>query len=245
MFSEDRSGRLRLAYQVLSDQKLYAEEQLKAHLWFIDAGPFSHFASTIEDLQNELPGVLPQFAKEDFRLSKSADSPYDAKVLILYLDGALRRISYELGKGDSVPVTEVRVFPFVATPELRGFLERDYPEIQRAFVARCWKSAIILSGGAIEAILLDLVLQHPNEALSAAPREQDFFKWGLSDLIKVCVGLGVVTESVEKLSHSVREFRNLVHPGVEMRKPLSFGKEEARIALEILHMLHRDLSSPS
>jgi len=106
---------------------------------------------------------------------------------------------------------------------------------------------VILSGGAIEAILLDLVVQRPDESLSAntAPREQDFYKWGLSDLIRVCVELGVVTASIEKLSHSVREFRNLVHPGVEMRKPLFFGKEEARIALEILHMLHRDLSSPS
>lgn len=241
MFSEDRSGRLRLAYKVLSDQKAYTEGRLKRSLDFLEPSSFSQVASAIEDAREEFPNVIPKFERENFRRSTGS---CDSAPLILYLDRALGQISYELDRDDSIPVTEVRSFSFVATTELRTFLERDYPEIQRAFVAGCWKSAVILSGGAIEAILLDLVLRRPDQSLAAscAPREPDLSKWGLSDLIKVCVELEVVTPNVEKLSHSVREFRNLVHPGVEMRKPLSFGKEEARIALEILHMLHRDLS---
>lgn len=34
----------------------------------------------------------------------------------------------------------------------------------------------------------------------------------------------------------------LVHPGNEVRTSLKFGKEEARIALTVLEMIHRDLS---
>ena len=61
-------------------------------------------------------------------------------------------------------------------------------------------------------------------------------------MIHVGVELKLVTEGVEKLSHSVREYRNLVHPGNEIKSALSFGKEEARIAVEVLHIIHRDQS---
>jgi len=72
IFFEERRGRLRLAYQVLSDQKKYADDLVKRDLSFIDTGPFSHFASTIEGLQKEFPEVLPQFAKENLRHSTHA-----------------------------------------------------------------------------------------------------------------------------------------------------------------------------
>jgi hypothetical protein len=67
-------------------------------------------------------------------------------------------------------------------------------------------------------------------------------RWDLSELINVAVELQLVTEGVEKLSHSIREYRDLVHPGREIRKKLSFGAEEAKISLEVLKILHRDLS---
>jgi hypothetical protein len=241
MSPEDRLSKLRFCCQVISDKKLYLESRARRSLDYIELLPFGQIADEIEELQGRFPGVIPQFVRSDFK--KSAHY-FDLTALDLYLDRALARLNYELDGVDAIPVTEVRSFAFVVTGDLRRFLERDYPEIQRAFVAGCWKSVVILSGGAIEAILLDLALQNPDEAKEAknAPREPDLAKWGLSDLLRVCVELGVVTAGVEKLSHSVREFRNLVHPGVEMRKPLVFGKEEARIALEILHMLHRDLS---
>jgi len=66
---------------------------------------------------------------------------------------------------ESTPVTQTKEFTFVNSPELRKILERDYIEIQRAFIAHCWKSVIILSGGTIEAILMDLLLQKQSSAL--------------------------------------------------------------------------------
>jgi len=76
----------------------------------------------------------------------------------------------------------------------------------------------------------------------SAPKESDISRWGLADLINVAVELELVSVGIEKLSHSIREYRNLVHPGNELRNKLAFDSEEAKIAIEVLNILHRDLS---
>jgi hypothetical protein len=158
-----------------------------------------------------------------------------------YLDRATKSAN---DPAQTVPVVLTREFCFVKDPELRKILERDYQEIQRAYNARCWKSVIIISGGAIEAILTDLLLQNESraKAVTKAPKQPDLTRWDLSDLINVSVELGLASHAIEKLSHSVREYRNLVHPGNEIRNKLTFDAEEAKIALEVLHIVHRELS---
>jgi hypothetical protein len=95
----------------------------------------------------------------------------------------------------------------------------------------------------MEAILLDRLSLDVASSVSAtsAPKKADLTRWDLSDLIKVAVELKLVYSSVEKLSHSVREYRNLIHPGNELRNKLTVGAEEARIAIEILNLIDREL----
>ncbi len=85
---------------------------------------------------------------------------------------------------------------------------------------------------------------HETQAKAAerAPSKPDITKWSLSDLIEVSLELKLVTPGVQKLSHSLREYRNLVHPGREIRENLVFDAEEAKIALEVLNILYRDRS---
>jgi hypothetical protein len=142
------------------------------------------------------------------------------------------------------PVTERRQFGFVTDLSLRSIIERDYSEIQRAYIGQCWKSVLILCGGTIEAILTDLLKSDEANARStkSSPKEPDIMKWDFSQLIEVAVELKLVSSSVQKLSHSLREYRNLVHPGNELRNKLRFDSEEAKIAIEVLNIVHRDLS---
>lgn len=156
----------------------------------------------------------------------------------------LARLEAVVDESKSTPVTETREFRFIAEGKLRGILERDYAEIQRAYVSECWKSVIILSGSAIEAILLDGLQTEVSKARASfkAPREPDLTRWDLAQLIDVTVDLWPDLAGVEKLSHSVRGYRNLVHPGNEIRTGLTVAREEARIALEVLNLVHRELS---
>ena len=127
--------------------------------------------------------------------------------------------------------------------KLREIVERDDFEITRSAIDECWKSVIILAGGAIEGILLDLLLQHTSQAAATkqAPKK-DLMEWDLVDLIRAARELKLVTGAVDKLSDAVRDYRNLVHPGKEVRDDVKFGASEARVAMEVLSILHRDLS---
>lgn len=200
----------------------------------------------VNQLLVDFPDIVPSFKPADF-LSHSHGKTryYNLAGVRAYLESIIGKLGIEIEQEPDSPITEVREFSFISDTELRRVLERDYVEIQRAFISDCWKSVIILSGGAIETILLDVLKKDEAHARSAksAPGISDLTKWDLSHLIDVAVEMKKVTSGVEKLSHSVRDYRNLVHPGKEIRDKLTFGKEEAKIALEVLHIVHRDLSS--
>jgi hypothetical protein len=61
-------------------------------------------------------------------------------------------------------------------------------------------------------------------------------------LIVVAVGLRLINPGVERLSQSIREYRDLVHPIVEIKTALRVDAEEAKIAVEVLNMIHRELA---
>jgi hypothetical protein len=86
---------------------------------------------------------------------------YFPPVNIMNFNPQVSKAAFQQGTQDS---TQTREFAFIANPELRMILERDYKEIQRAFIAQCWKSVIILSGGSIEAILMDLLMKNQSAA---------------------------------------------------------------------------------
>jgi len=161
-----------------------------------------------------------------------------------YLAMVMGRLEVAVDQPTDAPITEKRQFTFVSNPNLKTIIERDYEEIQRAFISGCWKSVIILCGGAIEAILTDLLLINKTTAIAAksAPEENDITRWDFSKLIDVAVELKLVSIGIQKLSHPLREYRNLVHPSNEIRNQLHFSAEEAKISVEVLHILYRDLA---
>jgi hypothetical protein len=231
-------------HMLLRQQPIFDDEAKQAN---VVEHPVNQLATVIRTIELDFPGLLPPMALNQYfshRGGGNGFSYYVVSGIRSYLATALGILEVEVEVDDGTPVTETKDFSFIKDSEIRKCLERDYTEIQRAFIAQCWKSVIILSGGAIEAILTDLLVSNANRANTAgkAPKQKDITRWDLADLIIVSVELELVSSGVEKLSHSVREYRNLVHPGNEIRNKLTFNSEEARIALEVLHIVQRDLS---
>lgn len=149
----------------------------------VDASVGDAIAEEIDRLETEFPALGPPARVRELRQRR--DGPfYLTEPLLTKVSLILGRLSAAQEEDASTPVTEAKEFKFVRDSALRTILERDYLEIQRAYVARCWKSAIILAGGAIEAVLLDLVLQDPARARSSvkAPNQAGLDQVGPSGL---------------------------------------------------------------
>lgn len=237
--NQEQNKKLRSYYHSLTDQQRFLNTLTGGLL--IDFAAVIPLFKELTLLKEEFPDLVP-FNPEQPELEP--DSKVSSIAVMSMLSMVLGRLHTILEEPTNVPVTEKREFKFVSDSNLKTIIERDYEEIQRAFIANCWKSVIILCGGSIEAILTDLLLANKTIAVSAksAPKDNDITRWDLSELINVAVELNLVSAGVQKLSHPLREYRNLVHPGNEIRNKLNFGAEEAKIAVEVLHILHRDLT---
>jgi len=238
--------RLRGHYHALVAQAEILKKLAADGLHLVEVEYFRPVAQQLEEVGGAFPEVVEPFDLDThFGGNFNGRPNYNVASLQSAVAAAIGKIKAELEEMSDGPVTQARDFGYVADVGVRKILVQDYGEIQRAFVGRCWKAVTILAGGAIEAILVDALLQDEPQARSAgrAPREPDIRRWGLADLINVAVENAVVSGGAEKLSHGVREYRNLVHPGVQLRSGLAVGEEEARIAIEVLHILDRDLKA--
>jgi hypothetical protein len=137
-----------------------------------------------------------------------------------------------------------QLFCFMKDQTLRSIAARDYREIVALRELGMVKTRFILIGGVAEALLLDLLLPQSATALTTTAGQKEkrnLEEWGLGSLIDAAVELNLISRSAQAFGHSVREFRNLVHPGLEKRSSLSIDTEELEIAEKILSIIVRDL----
>jgi len=235
----DQHKKLKAYYHSLLEQKRFFDT-LKGGTK-ISGNQLRPLLMELDLLKKDFPDIIP-FDPDYGRLKDGLY--YDYIAYRGYMSIVIGRLVAELDQPTDNPITEKRQFAFISNSDLRAIIERDYEEIQRAFIVYCWKSVIILCGGIIEAILTDLLLSNNTIALTAksTPKENDITRWDFSTLIEVSVELKLVSAGMQKLSHPLREYRNLVHPSNEIRNQLSFNAEEAKIAVEVVHILHRDLT---
>ncbi len=196
----------------------------------------------VREVEEEVPGLLPKFDPSALRGRwPAAFGRYDMASVRAWIALALGRLEAPPPTG---PQSSVSAIPlkFVSDPKLREILEADMAELRRAYAANCLKSTIILCGAAIEALLVDALARHTTGQPNA-PTPAKLLEWSLGTLIDKAIEYNLIRSAAAKFSHSVREFRNLVHPGRAVRETHTIDQEEARIAIEILNIVVRDLSA--
>src|SRR5262249_9741150 len=92
--------------------------------------------------------------------------------------------------------------------------------------------------------LLDALMSKPAAMQTAASKREGKTPeyWSLGSLLDAAAELQLLRTTVEKLGSPVREFRNLVHPGVEWRRGTPIEIEEVEIVERVLDLVIRDLS---
>jgi hypothetical protein len=120
-------------------------------------------------------------------------------------------------------------------------LQHRIKEIEKCFSSGSPLAVILLAGSALEGILLGLAIQHPRQFNSAKSSPKDssskvksFHEWSLSGFIDVAKELGLIQHDTHKFSHSLRDFRNYIHPFEQMSSGFSPREHTAKICLQVL-----------
>ena len=117
------------------------------------------------------------------------------------------------------------------------YIEARISEIKTCLSAKAALSVIFLSGSTLEGVLLGLA---QNNQAKSAPKDnktgkiRQFHEWTLSNLIDVSCEIGFLREDVKKFSHSLRDFRNYIHPFQQMSENFSPDENTAKICFQVL-----------
>lgn len=180
------------------------------------------------------------------------DQQYEGAKRTLY-DDLERELTIRTGLADieGVKTTPAEIpssaiiekdFAFVSDDELRKICKRDYEEIQRVQIAKAHKATIVLCGSLTEALLLDsLQSDEAKVRASAKAISRPLTTWDLHNLLEVAIDMGLINAGASVLVKGIQDYRNLIHPGKEVRTKFHVGVEEAAISRQFLELIVRDL----
>ncbi|KQM50972.1 hypothetical protein [Chryseobacterium sp. Leaf201] len=114
-------------------------------------------------------------------------------------------------------------------------------EIENCIKSASPLSVIFLCGSTLEGLLLGIATKYPKEfnTASSTPRNEEgkakqFQEWNLSGFINVAFENGIIKEDVKKFSHSLRDFRNYIHPYQQLYSGFNPDIHTAKISLQVL-----------
>lgn len=123
-------------------------------------------------------------------------------------------------------------------------------EIQNSIKSNSPLSCVILCGSVLEGILLGVASNKMMEfnKCEISPKNRKtqkvlaFNEWSLANFIDVSFKLGLIDLDVKKYSHSLRDFRNYIHPYQQMISGFNPDIETAKISWQVLKAAITDLS---
>lgn len=144
---------------------------------------------------------------------------------------------------DETPIALLKLPSPVAS-----IIEQRMAEIKKCLKANSPLSVLFLAGSVLEGVLLNVATQNPsafNQA-KAAPKDKTgkvkpFPEWSLHALIEVTHELNILGLDVKKHSHSLRDFRNFIHPFEQMSTGFTPDSHTAEISWKVLKAALHDI----
>ena len=126
------------------------------------------------------------------------------------------------------------------TEQLKLVVRQRIEEIQKGISAQVPLAVIFLCGSTLEGILVEIASQNLkkfNQA-SSAPinkgKNKELHRWSLQSLIEVAHEIGLLDLDVKRHSHSLRNFRNYIHPHQQMTENFYPDIHTAKICWQVL-----------
>lgn len=133
--------------------------------------------------------------------------------------------------------------------QLEPVIKQRIDEIHKALKANAALATIFLCGSTLEGLLQDIAAKKPqqfNQAKSAA-KDKDgtvrpFQDWSLESLINVAHEVGLLSLDVKKHGHSLKDFRNYIHPRQQAVQKFNPDIQTAKISWQVLQAAIASLS---
>lgn len=132
---------------------------------------------------------------------------------------------------------------FMADAALRSVAYRDLEEAARLDAGAAPKATVVLLGSIAEAVLLDMLqTQEVGAKKCSSARKDALRRWNLDTMIEVAKELGVIGNTTYAISHILRGYRNLIHPGRPEAQKLEPGMSQAVGATDFVLALLKELA---
>lgn len=114
-------------------------------------------------------------------------------------------------------------------------------EIELSLNSGASLSVIFLCGSTLEGLLLNEASKNPQKFNSSksAPKNSDgkvkmLHEWTLNSLIDVSYEVGIIKLDIKKFSHTLKDFRNYIHPRQQASQNFIPDKHTAKICWQVL-----------
>ena len=144
---------------------------------------------------------------------------------------------------------EISVYDLNLDGFISDVLNLRIQEIKANLKANAPLSAIVIIGSTLEGILLGFATKNPKDfnQAKAAPKNKEgktkyYHDWSLSNFIDVAYELRFIQEDVKKFSHTLRDFRNYIHPYEQMSSGFNPDIHTAKLCWNVLKVAMIQLS---
>ncbi|MEZ8858064.1 hypothetical protein AB6E16_21560 [Vibrio atlanticus] len=128
-------------------------------------------------------------------------------------------------------------------------LNKRLAEIEKTYNSEAYLSTILIAGSSLEGIFLGLASSNPRafNTVKSSPKTregkvQQFHDWTLAAFIDVAKDLELIQLDTHKFSHTLRDFRNYIHPYQQMSSGFTPREHTAKICLQVLKAVIMEIS---
>jgi hypothetical protein len=127
-------------------------------------------------------------------------------------------------------------------------IKQRLEEIELSLNSGASLAVIFLCGSTLEGLLLNIATQNPQKfnISESAPKKDNKVKqlheWTLDNLINVAYDVGIIKLDIKKFSHSLKDFRNYIHPRQQASQNFNPDRHTAEISWKVLQATIANLS---
>ncbi len=138
---------------------------------------------------------------------------------------------------------------FITDEALTKIINNRWRELEKCLECNAFLSAIILMGSILEGVLLHIIEKNEKIAKSSnkAPKRNNkvkpIAKWTLYDLIRVAHDCKWLDKDIKDFNHSLRNYRNLVHPRKQREEEFYPDEDTCEICLKVVNAALNDIKN--